>query len=112
MVDASGKGLRFILQQLNEDDWLVIQAGSRFLTSAESKYPTVENEMLGVAWAIQKCDKLLAGLAHFDVLTDHNSLLFILNSKRLDEIESSRLQRRRIKNCVLQFHSSMGKRVS
>ena len=97
MTDASGKGLGFILQQLNGDNWSIIQAGSRFLTSAESRYATVEKEMLGVAWAIRKCHKFLAGLAHFDILTDHNPLLSILNSKRLDEIENPRLQRLRMK---------------
>ena len=79
MTDASGKGLGFILQQLNGDVWSVIQAGSRFLTSAETRYATIEKEMLGVAWAVQKCHKFLAGLPHFDILTDHNPLISILN---------------------------------
>ena len=97
MTDASGKGLGFILQQLNGDVWSVIQAGSRFLISAETRYATIEKEMLGVAWAVQKCHKFLAGLPHFDILTDHNPLISILNSKRLDEIENPRLQRLRMK---------------
>ena len=79
MTDASGKGPGFILKQLNGDKWSVVQAGSRFLTSPVSRYATVEKEMLGVAWAIQKCDKFLAGLAHFDILTDHNPLLSIFS---------------------------------
>ena len=82
MTDASGKGMGFILQQLNGDKWSAIQAGSRFLTSVESRYATVEKEMLGVARAVRKCHKFLAGLTHFDILMDHNPLLSILNSKR------------------------------
>ena len=35
----------------------------------------------------------LAGLQHFSVVTDHNFLIPILNSRRLDEIENPRLQR-------------------
>ena len=67
------------------------------MTSAETRYATIEKEMLGVAWAVQKCHKFLAGLPHFDILTDHNPLISILNSKRLDEIENPRLQRLRMK---------------
>ena len=53
--------------------------------------------MLGFAWAIRKFLKFLAGLTHFDILADHNPLLSILNSERLDEIETTRLQRLRMK---------------
>ena len=35
----------------------------------------------------------LAGLQHFSVVTNHNPLIPILNSRRLDEIENPRLQR-------------------
>ena len=52
---------------------------------------------LGIVWAIQKCHKFLAGLPHFEILTDHNPLLSILNNQRLDEIENPRLQRLRMK---------------
>ena len=48
MTDASGKGLGFILQLRNGDHWSVIQAGSRFLTSSETRYGTIEKEMLGI----------------------------------------------------------------
>ena len=103
MTDASGKGLGFILQQRNWDHWPVIQAGSRFLTSSETRYATIEKEMLGIAWAIQKCHKFLAGLPHFEVLTDHNPLLSILNNKHLDKIENPRLQRLRMKIVLYKF---------
>ena len=53
--------------------------------------------MLGIAWAIQKCHKFLAGLPHFEILTNHNLLLSFLNNKRLDEIENPRLKRLRMK---------------
>jgi len=103
MTDASGKGLGFILQQRNGEQWSTIQAGSRFLTSAETRYATIEKEMLGVAWAILKCHKFLAGMPHFDLITDHNPLLSILNKKRLDEIENPRLQRLRMKIMAYNF---------
>jgi len=37
----------------------------------------------------------LGGLQHFTVVTDHNPLIPILNSHRLDEVENSQLQRLR-----------------
>ena len=97
MTNASGKGLGYILQQLNDDHWSVIQAGSRSLSSAESRYATIEQETLGVTRVIQKCYKFLEGLLHFHVITDHYPLLSILNLKRLDEIENPRLQRLKMK---------------
>ena len=74
-----------------------MQAGSRFLTDADSRYAVIELECLAVAWAIKKCHLFLAGLGHFMVVTDHNPLfLYILNSHRLDEIENPCLQRLRM----------------
>ena len=92
-TDASRQGLGFILQQQSNNKWTLIQAGSRFLTDTESRYAVIELEMLAVAWAIQKCKLFLSGLQHFCLLTDHNPLVPILNSRRLDEIENPRLQR-------------------
>ena len=103
LTDASNKGLGFILQQQSGDKWHVVQAGSRFLTDTESRYATIEKEMLGVTWAVIKCHKFLAGLQHFDIITDHNPLLSILNNRRLDEIENPRLQRLRTKLMAYHF---------
>ena len=44
--------------------------------------------MLEITWAVIK---FLAGLPHFDIIIDHNSLLSILNC-RLGEIKNPRLQ--------------------
>ena len=51
--------------------------------------------MLVVCWAILKCHTFLAGLQQFQLFTDHNPLIPILNSHRLDEIENPQLQRLR-----------------
>ena len=91
-TDASRQGLGFILQQKMADKWTLIQAGSRFLSDAETRYAVIELEMLAVSWAILKCRFFLAGLQHFVLVTDHNPLLAILNTCRLDEIENPRLQ--------------------
>ena len=92
-TDASRQGLRYILQQQHGESWSLVQAGSRFLSDAESCYAIIELELLAVAWAVAKCNMFLAGLQQFSVVTDHNPLVPILNTKRLDEIENPRLQR-------------------
>ena len=92
-TDASRQGLGFVLQQKVGDNWVLIQAGSRFISDTESRYAIIELELLAVSWAIYKCKLFLAGLPHFKVITDHHPLIPILNNHRLDEIENPRLQR-------------------
>ena len=95
-TDASRQGIGFVLQQQSTaGQWVLIQAGSRFLSSPESRYAIIELELLAVTWAVLKCKIFLEGLQHFTVITDHNPLIPILNSHRLDEIENPRLQRLR-----------------
>ena len=91
-TDASRRGLGFILQQKTDDQWYLVQAGSRFLSNSESRYAIIELEMLALAWAIVKSRLFLAGLPHFLVVTDYHPLVPILNNHRLNEIENPRLQ--------------------
>ena len=103
-TDASRHGLGFILQQKVDDNWVLIQAGSRFLTDPESRYAVIELELLAVAWAMSKKKKIfLAGSPHFTVMTDHHPLIPILNSHRLDEIENPRLQRLKTRTMAYNF---------
>ena len=102
-TDASRQGLGFILQQKTSGEWLLVQAGSRFLSDAESRYATIELELLAVTWAVTKCKVFLAGLQHFYISTDHNPLIPILNSRRLNEIENPRLQRLKSRLMAYQF---------
>jgi len=74
-TDASTLGLGFLLLQKptnSNSDWRVVQAGSRFLTVAESRYTVIELECLAVGWAMKKCHLFLAGLGHFTIVTDYN----------------------------------------
>ena len=61
-TDASRRqGLRFVLTQKQPDNtWRTVQAGSRFLFGAESRYAMIELELLGIAWAVTKCSLFLA----------------------------------------------------
>jgi len=84
-TDTSKSGLGFILLQKSADEpWSLIQAVSRFLMQTESLCAVVELELLAISWAVSNCRLFLAGLQHFTVLTDHNPLIPILNSHRLD----------------------------
>ena len=90
------KGLGFCLRQQDEHgQWKLVQCGSRFLSETESRYATIEVELLALTWAARKCSTYLKGMQNFEVLTDHRPLVPILNKKSLQDIENPRLQRLR-----------------
>ena len=86
-------GLGFVLLQMVDGIWKPVQAGSRFLTSTESHYAMIALEALGACWAMKKCDMSLQGLPHFKLVTDHQPLIPILNSKGIADVDNPRLQR-------------------
>ena len=45
-----------------------------------------------MCWAVCKCKLFLACFQHFIVVIDHNPLIPIMNSHRLDKVENPRLQ--------------------
>ncbi|XP_069978514.1 uncharacterized protein [Penaeus vannamei] len=91
-------GLGYALfQEHGHSQLRLVQCGSRFLTDAESRYATIELEMLAASWAMGKCRLYLAGLQHFTLHTDHRPLIPILNHYTLDAIENPRLQHLRVK---------------
>ena len=51
LTDASCLGLGFVLQQMHHGEWKLVQAGSRFVTDAETRYAVIELQLLAVAWA-------------------------------------------------------------
>jgi hypothetical protein len=75
MYNASRQGLGFVLQQKAGELWVLIQAGSRFLSDTETLYSVIELELLAVSWAITKYKIFLAILPHFSVVTDHHPLI-------------------------------------
>ncbi|XP_076044716.1 uncharacterized protein LOC143027329 [Oratosquilla oratoria] len=82
-----------LLQDHGQGHLRLVQCGSRFLTDAETRYATIELEMLAVTWATSKCKLYLFGMPHFTLMTDHRPLIPILNSYTLDAVENPRLQR-------------------
>ena len=63
-------GLGFVLLQMVDGVWKPVQAGSRFLTPTESRYAMID----------------------FKLVTDHQPLIPILNSKGIADVENPRLQ--------------------
>lgn len=98
-MDASRlRGLGFVLRQQNlNGKWNVVQAGSRFLSDAETRYAMIELECLAAAWAMQKCRQFLEELPSFLLLTDHRPLIPILNKYSLDKLDNPRILRFRLK---------------
>ena len=67
-TDASRQGFGFVLQQLSDaGQWNLFQAGSPFLTSAESQYAVIELELLAITWAVTKCHEFLGGMQHLQI---------------------------------------------
>ena len=87
------KGLGFVLLQLVDDVWRPVQARSRFLTPTKSRYAMIELKALASCWAMKKCNMFLQGLHHFTLLTDHKTLIPILNSMGIADVKNPRHQR-------------------
>jgi hypothetical protein len=89
VTDASSiHGLGFALMQ----DGFLIQAGSRSLIDAETRYAVVELEATAVAWAVKQCRHYLLGCRNFKVWTDHRPLVGIFK-KDMASVDSRRLNR-------------------
>ena len=89
---ARKKGSGYALMQLRGEEYRIVEAGSRWLTPAEQNYGMTSLEPTGVYWAMEKCKPYWLGLPYFEVYTDHQPLVSILNMKTLDEIENPRQQ--------------------
>ena len=99
-------GLGFVLMQEQPDGlWKPVQAGSRFITSAEKNYAMCELELLGVVWACTKTRMFIEGLEKdkFEIWTDHAPLVPILEKQNLQEVSNKRLQRLKMKLSHLTF---------
>ena len=82
-----------LLQDHGGGQLRLIQCGSRFLTDAETRYATIELEMLAVVWAMAKCRFYLIELQHFTLFTDQIPLVPMINHYSLVAVENPRLQR-------------------
>lgn len=60
---------------------------------SEIRYTVAELKLQAVVWTMTKCRMYLLGLPHFELLIDHNLLVFILKYHTLDGIQLPRLLR-------------------
>ena len=82
--DASGKGLRAVLYQLQEGKKRVIAYASRSLSKAEKNYSAFKLEFLALKWAVTEKFRYYLLTNKFVVYTDNNPLTHILTSARLE----------------------------
>ena len=68
-------------------------AGSRFLSSTETRYVPIEGEALAIAWGLDQTKYFTQGYDNLVVVSDHKSLTEIFSDRTLDEISNSRLFR-------------------
>lgn len=63
------------------------------MTDAETRYATINLELLAVVWAMSNCRFYFICLQHFELVTYHRPLVLILNYYPLDVIENPLFQR-------------------
>ncbi len=73
------------------DGWIIVLAGSSFLSGAESRYAAIEGEALAVAWGLEQSRFFTQGCDDLLVITDHKPLVAIFGDRTLDEIANTRL---------------------
>ena len=83
--------------------WTLIYAGSRFTSSAESRYAPVEGECLAAVWALDKTKYFTLGAPSLFLAVDHMPLLKILGDKNLQDIDNPRLQNLKEKTLRYRF---------
>ena len=71
--------------------WRITLVGSRFTSSAESRYAPIEGEALAVVDALEKARHFVLGCPDLIVAVDHKPLLKMLGDRSLDGIANPRL---------------------
>lgn len=79
-TDASDLGIGAVLTQEHSEGEKVVAYFSQKLTTCQRKYSATERECFAVLCAIEKFRPYIEGV-HFDVITDHASLVWLKNLK-------------------------------
>ena len=105
--DASNIGIGYLLSQPtdknhnpNDDHYRlkrnIIQLGSAGLTPTQTRYSTIEQEMLSVLWAITKCDFYVRYASEIKIFCDNKNISDIFKMP-FSDIRNQRLLRMREK---------------
>ena len=81
--------------------WKVVLVGSRFTSTAESRYAPVEGEALAVVYALEKARYFVLGCENLTVAVDHKPLIKIFGDRSIEQLPNSRL--RNLKEKTLRF---------
>ena len=84
--------------------WKVTFIGSRFTSSAESRYSPIEGEALAVVDALKKCRYFVLGCSNLIIAVDHKPLLKVFGNRSLEDINNPRLLGLKEKTLMFQFH--------
>ena len=79
-TDASAYGVGAVLSQVLDGQERPIAYASKTLTKSQRNYTVTERECLGVLFGVEKFRPYVEG-THFQVVTDHSSLLWLRNLK-------------------------------
>ena len=91
-----GLGFALVQYEPNSITPQIVQCGSRTLSDCETRYSTVELDLLGVVFGLKKCRFYLKGMPHFTVVTDHKPLVGLFK-KHLHDIANDHILRLRDK---------------
>ena len=81
--DASNYSVGFVLSQIQNGSERVIAYGSKMLTDAQKKYPSVEKEALAIVYGVEHYRPFLYGLC-FEIVTDCQPLKWLMTRKNLN----------------------------
>ena len=96
-TDASDDGIGAVLEQeqLQEDGStkrVVVAYASKSLSRSQRKYCATNRELLAVVWAVENFRYYLLG-RHFEIITDHASLVWLSNFRNPEGMVARWLQR-------------------
>ena len=86
------------------EGWKVALVGSRFTTSAESRYHPIEGEALAVVDALEKAKHFVLGCKDLIIAVDHKPLEKIFGDRSLDGIPNPRLRNLKEKSLRFKFN--------
>ena len=86
-----------------KNGWKVALVGSRFTTSAESRYHPIEGEALAVVDALEKARHFVLGCKDLIIAVDHKPLEKVFGDRSLDGIPNPRLRNLKEKSLKFRF---------